>query len=129
VSPTPSTFTGSTAHPATAAVECSYGDFVAAVECSYGDFVAAVECSYGDFVVALDNCHGCHVVMHVSYYVQPPVRRAERVVPFAYNEITLPDSPSNRRACLGTVTGSKVPNRSRGIWTSTGPTSVVTVFG
>ena len=31
------------------------------------------------------------------------------VMPFAYSEITLPASPSRRRWCLGTVTGSNVP--------------------
>ena len=51
------------------------------------------------------------------------------VIPFAYNEITLADRPSNRRCPFGTVTGSKLPLRSRGTRTSTWPISVVTVFG
>jgi hypothetical protein len=51
------------------------------------------------------------------------------VIPFAYNEITFPDSPSRRRCPFGTVAGSKVALRSRGTSNWTWPTSVVTVFG
>ena len=51
------------------------------------------------------------------------------VSPFAYSEITLPDKPSRRRRCLGTVTGSNVPARSRGTARSTSPISVVTRLG
>ena len=40
-----------------------------------------------------------------------------------------PTGPSSRRCPLGTVTGSKLALRSRGTRSSTGPTSVVTVFG
>jgi hypothetical protein len=51
------------------------------------------------------------------------------VMPLAYSEMTLVDRPDRRRCPLGTVTGSKVALRSRGTRSSTGPTSVVTVFG
>ena len=51
------------------------------------------------------------------------------VIPFAYNEMTLPVRPSKRRCPLRTVTGSKLALRSRGTRRSTLPISVVTVLG
>ena len=37
--------------------------------------------------------------------------------------------PATRRACLGTISGSNFPFRSRGTSSGIGPTSVSTVFG
>ena len=50
------------------------------------------------------------------------------VIPFANSEITMSDSPPMRRAPFGTITGSKLPLRSRGTLTGTGPISVVSVL-
>src|SRR4029450_13070756 len=47
----------------------------------------------------------------------------------AYKEMTLPVRPARRRSPLRTVTGSKVPLRSRGTRKATLPISVVTVLG
>ncbi len=50
------------------------------------------------------------------------------VIPFAVNDSTIWSTPFNRRWRFFTITGSKLPSRSRGTLTSTGPIFVVTVF-
>jgi hypothetical protein len=50
------------------------------------------------------------------------------VRPRAVSDNTIWSTPSSRRCRFLTITGSKVPSRSRGTSTSTGPTSVTTVL-
>lgn len=50
------------------------------------------------------------------------------VSPFADSESTIPSTPVRRGCRFLTIGGSKVPAVSRGTFTSTGPTSVSTVF-
>ena len=50
------------------------------------------------------------------------------VNPFAYSDSTWSSNPDSRLACFGTITGSKLPSRSRGASIVTGPTSVCSVF-
>ncbi|EID09644.1 hypothetical protein MXEN_20050, partial [Mycobacterium xenopi RIVM700367] len=50
------------------------------------------------------------------------------VMPREYNDSTTELMLLSRRFFLGTITGSKVPLRSRGTAISTGPLTVVTVF-
>ena len=51
------------------------------------------------------------------------------VRPFADREITISSTPVSRRCLLATIFGSKLESRSRGTESSTGPASVITVFG
>jgi len=50
------------------------------------------------------------------------------LIPDPYKLITVLEMPDVRRAPLGTSTGSKLPSRSRGTATVTGPASVRSVF-
>ena len=50
------------------------------------------------------------------------------LIPLAYSEVITASRPSDLRACLGTSTGAKLPSRSRGTATRTGPTSVFSVL-
>ncbi len=50
------------------------------------------------------------------------------VSPLADSDSTIWSTPDSRRLRLGTITGSKVPARSRGTSNSTGPISVITVL-
>ena len=49
-------------------------------------------------------------------------------IPFAYKLTITASRHRTRRACPGTSTGSKLPARSRGTCTRTGPTSVLSTF-
>jgi hypothetical protein len=50
------------------------------------------------------------------------------VNPRAYNDKTISSMLDNRRCRLATITGSKLPSRSRGTSTATSPESVNTVL-
>ena len=50
------------------------------------------------------------------------------LMPFAYSEMITAFSPSLRVACFGTSAGTKLPARSRGTASRTGPTSVFSVL-
>jgi hypothetical protein len=50
------------------------------------------------------------------------------VRPLADSDTTRSSMPPSRRARLGTITGAKLPSRSRGTAMSTGPTSVSSVL-
>ena len=50
------------------------------------------------------------------------------LIPLAYSEMITAFSPSDRVACLGTSAGLKLPSRSRGTASRTGPTSVFSVL-
>src|SRR5207253_1035577 len=50
------------------------------------------------------------------------------VIPPAYRARICSSKPSNERACLGTIRGSKLASRSRGSSTVTGPSTVRNVF-
>jgi hypothetical protein len=51
------------------------------------------------------------------------------VIPPAYGETIISSRPPARREPFGTSRGSKLPARSRGVSSATGPTSVCRVFG
>ncbi|CAB3928700.1 hypothetical protein LMG26858_06311 [Achromobacter anxifer] len=50
------------------------------------------------------------------------------VIPRAYIAMILSSNPVKRRSCLGIRIGAKLPSRSRGISTCSGPSSVSTVL-
>ena len=50
------------------------------------------------------------------------------LMPFAYRLMITAFSPSLRVACFGTSAGTKLPSRSRGTASRTGPTSVCSVL-
>ena len=50
------------------------------------------------------------------------------LMPLAYRLMTTAFSPSLRVACFGTSAGTKLPSRSRGTASRTGPTSVFSVL-
>ena len=66
--------------------------------------------------------------MFVEYTSARCASTSPVVSPFAVSEMTIESTPSRRRWFLRTVSGSKLPSRSRGTSNSTGPISVITVF-